>query len=87
MTIGSSAPGIDAGRLQRVRTGGLGILAPTNDAVFGRITSRLVDPLLDAAQVGPGTRVLDIATGPGYAGPPQPPSAAQPSWAWTWHPR
>jgi len=29
------------------------------------LTSRLVEPLLDAAGVGPGTRVLDVATGPG----------------------
>lgn len=33
---------------------------------FGAITGRLVEPLLDVAQVGPGTRVLDVATGPGY---------------------
>src|ERR687898_481604 len=33
----------------------------------GRITARLVEPLLDAAGVGPGVRVLDVATGPGYA--------------------
>jgi ubiquinone/menaquinone biosynthesis C-methylase UbiE len=29
------------------------------------ITSRVIDPLLDAAGVGPGVRVLDVATGPG----------------------
>jgi SAM-dependent methyltransferase len=33
----------------------------------GGITSRLVQPLLDAARVGGGMRVLDIGTGPGYA--------------------
>ena len=33
---------------------------------FGAITGRLVEPLLDVARVGPGTRVLDVATGPGY---------------------
>ena len=33
----------------------------------GPITSRTVEPLLDAAAVGPGARVLDLATGPGYA--------------------
>lgn len=36
------------------------------DALAGRVTSRLADPLLDAVGAGPGTRVLDIATGPGY---------------------
>lgn len=33
---------------------------------FGRITARAIEPLLDAARVGAGTSVLDIATGPGY---------------------
>ena len=33
---------------------------------IGRITKRAIDPLLEAAGVGPGTRLLDLATGPGY---------------------
>src|SRR3954462_8717132 len=33
----------------------------------GRITARLVEPLLDAAGVAAGTRVLDVGSGPGYA--------------------
>lgn len=33
----------------------------------GPITARAVEPLLDAAAVGPATRLLDVATGPGYA--------------------
>jgi SAM-dependent methyltransferase len=37
------------------------------DDFFGRITSRLVGPLLDATDVRSGTRVLDVASGPGYA--------------------
>ena len=41
--------------------------APTYDDVIGRVTSRLVGPLLDAAGVRQGSRVLDLATGPGYA--------------------
>jgi SAM-dependent methyltransferase len=36
------------------------------DELLGRVTSRLVDPLLDAADVGDADRVLDVATGPGY---------------------
>jgi SAM-dependent methyltransferase len=36
------------------------------DRFFGDMTSRLIEPLLDAAEVGAGTRVLDVATGPGY---------------------
>lgn len=41
--------------------------APTYDRFIGRVTRRFVDPLLNAAEVGPGVRVLDLATGPGYA--------------------
>jgi SAM-dependent methyltransferase len=33
---------------------------------FAAITGRLVGPLLDAAAVSRGTRLLDVATGPGY---------------------
>ena len=33
---------------------------------WGALTGRLVEPLLDLAGVGPGTRVLDVASGPGY---------------------
>lgn len=36
------------------------------DSLAGRVTSRLAGPLLDAVNAGPGTRVLDVATGPGY---------------------
>jgi ubiquinone/menaquinone biosynthesis C-methylase UbiE len=33
---------------------------------FGTLTTQAIDPLLDAAHVGPRVRVLDVATGPGY---------------------
>jgi ubiquinone/menaquinone biosynthesis C-methylase UbiE len=33
---------------------------------FGALTIQAVGPLLDAARVGPGVSVLDVATGPGY---------------------
>jgi SAM-dependent methyltransferase len=36
------------------------------DFFFGALTSRFAGPLLDAANVTDGTRVLDVATGPGY---------------------
>ena len=34
---------------------------------FGPITTRIVGPLLDAAEAASGTRLLDVGTGPGYA--------------------
>jgi ubiquinone/menaquinone biosynthesis C-methylase UbiE len=33
---------------------------------FGELTAQSIEPLLDAAGVKKGTRVVDIATGPGY---------------------
>jgi len=33
---------------------------------FGELTAQLAAPLLDAAQISAGARVLDVATGPGY---------------------
>ena len=40
--------------------------ANTYGRVTGAITARFVSPLLDAARVGAGMRVLDVATGPGH---------------------
>jgi SAM-dependent methyltransferase len=40
--------------------------AAVYDGLAGRVTSRLAGPLLDAVGAGPGTRLLDVATGPGY---------------------
>ena len=36
------------------------------EAAFARITSQAIDPLLDAVDLRPGARMLDVATGPGY---------------------
>lgn len=36
------------------------------DSLAGRVTSRLADALLAAVRAGSGTRLLDVATGPGY---------------------
>lgn len=33
---------------------------------FASITKRVIEPMLDAAGVGSGSRLLDLATGPGY---------------------
>ena len=36
------------------------------EAAFARITSQAIGPLLDAVDLRPGARMLDVATGPGY---------------------
>jgi SAM-dependent methyltransferase len=41
--------------------------AETYGLLTGRITVRIVDPLLDAAGAAAGMHVLDVGTGPGYA--------------------
>jgi len=46
---------------------GWGARAATYGLLTGRITARLVGPVLDAADVVAGTRVLDVGTGPGDA--------------------
>ena len=58
---------VDAAAFKAFEVAGWEHQAPTYDDFFGRITQRFVDPLLDAAGVGRGARVLDVATGPGYA--------------------
>lgn len=40
--------------------------ASAYDRLFGGVTTRVVEPLLDAVGAGPETRLLDVATGPGY---------------------
>jgi len=36
------------------------------EAAFARVTSQAIGPLLDAVDLRPGARFLDVATGPGY---------------------
>lgn len=57
---------IDAEAFNAFEAAGWERKASTYDHVSG-VTSRLVEPLLDAARVEQGTRVLDIGSGPGYA--------------------
>ncbi len=40
--------------------------AAAYERFFGVVSGRVVEPLLAAASVGVGTRVLDVATGPGW---------------------
>lgn len=36
------------------------------DVFFGGLTSQAIEPLLDSVGAGPGVRLLDVASGPGY---------------------
>jgi len=47
------------------RAGWESVPRPYHDA-WGTLTTQAVGPLLGAAHAGPGTRLLDVATGPGY---------------------
>ena len=58
--------GIDPDAFNAFEAAGWEQRAQGYDQSFRSLTSRLVAPLLDAASVTAGTRVLDIATGPGY---------------------
>jgi SAM-dependent methyltransferase len=60
------APRIDADAFNAFEAAGWEGRVDAYDRFFSAITARLFDPLLDAAGVGPGTRLLDVATGPGH---------------------
>lgn len=61
-----SEQSIDADAFNAFEASGWATAAAGYHRFFGPITSRVVDPLLAAAAVGSGTRMLDVATGPGY---------------------
>jgi len=61
-----SETAVDADAFNAFEAAGWEQRAAGYEDFFGRITTRLVDPLLDAAGVARGTRVLDVASGPGY---------------------
>jgi ubiquinone/menaquinone biosynthesis C-methylase UbiE len=57
---------VDADAFNAFEAAGWERKARTYDRYFGALTARLLDRLLDAADVGPRSRVLDVATGPGH---------------------
>ena len=59
-----TAPDVDA--FQRFERDGWDRVAHLYDATWAPLTTQLVAPLLDAAMVRAGQRVLDLACGPGY---------------------
>ena len=61
------APPVDPAAFDAFEKSGWESRASAYHDFAGRITPRLVDPLLDAAGVAQAMRVLDVASGPGYA--------------------
>lgn len=59
-------PAIDPDAFNAFEASGWEHKAAGYDHFFGGITGRFVEPLLNAVSAGPGTRLLDLATGPGY---------------------
>jgi SAM-dependent methyltransferase len=59
-------PAIDPDAFNAFEARGWEAKAAGYNHFFGGTTGRFVDPVLDAVSVGPGTRLLDLATGPGY---------------------
>jgi SAM-dependent methyltransferase len=59
-------PTVDAEAFNAFEAAGWQKQAAGYDDFFGPITTRLVEPLLDAANAGRDTRLLDVASGPGY---------------------
>jgi len=57
---------IDASAFRDFEQAGWQRAAEHYPKAFGDLTSQAAGPLLDAAGVGAGTRVLDVATGPGF---------------------
>jgi SAM-dependent methyltransferase len=58
---------IDADAFNRFEAAGWEARAERYHRHLGAMTAPVIEPLLDAAGVAPGRRVLDVATGPGYA--------------------
>src|SRR6185436_4084328 len=61
-----ASPEIDPDAFNAFEASGWEEKAGGYDRLVGHVTSRFAGPLLDAANVTRGTRVLDLATGPGY---------------------
>jgi SAM-dependent methyltransferase len=57
---------IDADAFNEFEAAGWHDRATGYHRAFVPLTSRLIEPLLDAAEVAAGTRVLDVGSGPGY---------------------
>src|SRR4051794_5201106 len=62
----SASPSVDPAAFRALEHAGWEGSVDGYDAAFRTLSAQTIDALLDAAGVGPGVRVLDEATGPGY---------------------
>jgi len=62
----SSVPTPDPAAFHAFEHAGWQSAARGYDDAFGSLTRQAIGPLLDAAQLRPGARLLDVASGPGY---------------------
>ena len=58
-------PSSEAERLRAFERQGHDALAKSYHAFFSAVTALATNPLLDAVRLRPGTRLLDVASGPG----------------------
>jgi SAM-dependent methyltransferase len=63
----SAGTGIDSDAFNAFEAAGWEARAESYHRHLGAMTAPVIEPLLDAAGVASGSRVLDVATGPGYA--------------------
>jgi 2-polyprenyl-3-methyl-5-hydroxy-6-metoxy-1,4-benzoquinol methylase len=63
----SAGTGIDSDAFNAFEAAGWEARAESYHRHLGAMTAPVIEPLLDAAGVARGRRVLDVATGPGYA--------------------
>ena len=61
-----AVPRVDPDAFNAFEAAGWQSQAAGYDDFFGGITTRVIESLLDAAAVSGGTRLLDVASGPGY---------------------
>jgi hypothetical protein len=59
--------GDEAERLRAFERQGHDALAKSYHAFFAPVTALAIQPLFDAVGLRPGTRLLDVATGPGFS--------------------
>jgi SAM-dependent methyltransferase len=65
-TVDEGLAMIDADAFNAFEAAGWDARAVEYDHYWSALTSRLIDPLLDAVGAGPGTRVVDVACGPDF---------------------